>query len=100
VVGSGIAGEQAGRVVDPIGGRREGRGSPEGFSMAEGIGSGGRTSASRSRGHWWGPSSWGERTRRCDAWGGVKTVEERLERAVRGGSAMVSTAVFEVAQER
>jgi hypothetical protein len=38
--GGGVAGEQAGGVTDQVGGRREGRSSPEGFSMAEGIGSG------------------------------------------------------------
>jgi hypothetical protein len=40
VVRSGVAGEQADRVADLIGGHREGRGSPEGFSAAEGISSG------------------------------------------------------------
>jgi hypothetical protein len=46
-----VAEEQADRVADPIGGHKEGRGSSEGFSAAEGIGGGDRTSASRSRGH-------------------------------------------------
>jgi hypothetical protein len=35
-----VVGERAGRVADRIGGRRERRGSPKGFSMEEGIGSG------------------------------------------------------------
>jgi hypothetical protein len=95
-----VVGEQAGRVADWIGGRREGRGSLEGFSVAEGINGRGRTLASRSRGHRRGLSGWGGSTRRHDAWVGVETVGEGLERVVHGGSAMVSTAVFGAAQER
>jgi hypothetical protein len=53
----GVAGEQAGGVTDRFGGRREGRSSPEDFSMVEGIGGGEEMAASRSRGHWWGLSS-------------------------------------------
>jgi hypothetical protein len=34
------------------------------------------------------------------AWGGIETVGEGLERAVRGGSATASTTVFRAAQER
>jgi hypothetical protein len=67
-----------------------GAGSPEGLSMVEGINSGGKTSATRSRGHQRGPSGWGGSTRRSDAWGGVEAVGEGLERAVRGGSVMAS----------
>jgi hypothetical protein len=100
MVGGGVAGEQGGRVADRLGGRREGRNSPEGFSGVEVIGGGGRTSASRSRGHQRGLSSWGGSTRRRDAWGGVDTVGEGLERAVCSGSATASTAVFAAAQER
>jgi hypothetical protein len=81
-----VAGEQAGGVTDLFGGRREGRSSPEGFSMVEGIGGGEETVASRSRGHWWGPSGWEGCTQWHGAWGGVKTVGGALERAVRSGS--------------
>jgi hypothetical protein len=95
-----VAGEQAGRVADRIGGRREGRGSPEGFFAAEGINGRGRTLASRSRCHRRGLSGWGGSTRKHDAWVGVETVGEGLERAVHGGSATMSTAVFRAAQER
>jgi hypothetical protein len=52
-----VVGELVGRVADWIGGRREGRGSPEGFSMVEGIGGGEGTAVSRSRAHGWRPSS-------------------------------------------
>jgi hypothetical protein len=100
VVGDGVGKEQAGGVVDQIGGRREGRGSPEGFSMAEGIGGGERSAASRSRGHRRGPSSWRGSTLWRGAWGGVEMVGGGLEWAIRGGSATVSTAVFGVAHER
>jgi hypothetical protein len=100
VVCGGVAGEQASRVVDQIGGRREWRGSPEGFSAMEGIGDGERMVASRSRGHQRGQSSWGVSTQRRDAWGGVETVGGGLEQAIRGGSETASTVVFRVAQER
>jgi hypothetical protein len=70
----------------------ESRGSPEGLFMAEGIGGGVKTSASRSRGHWRGLSSWGGSTRWHDAWGGVEAVGQELEWAIRGGSVMASTA--------
>jgi hypothetical protein len=99
LVGGGVAGEQAGRVVDRIRGRREGRSSLEDFSTAEGIGGRERTMASQSRGHRQGPSGWGGSTRRCNAWGGIETVRGGLEWAIRGGSAMVSTTVFRAAQE-
>jgi hypothetical protein len=49
VVSGGVARDQVSRVVDRIGGRREGRGSPEGFFAVEGIDGGERTAASRSR---------------------------------------------------
>jgi hypothetical protein len=78
--------EQAGRVMDRFGGRREGRSSPGGFSMTEGIGSGEETVASRSRGHWRGLSGRGGCTRQRGAWGGVETIEGWLEWAVRDGS--------------
>jgi hypothetical protein len=81
-----VAGEQADRVADWIGGRREGRGSPEGFFVAEGIGGGERTAASWSRGHLQGPSGWGGSTWRRGAWGGVETDRGGLERVVDGGS--------------
>jgi hypothetical protein len=100
VVGGGVAEEQADRVADRIGGRREGRRSPESFSVVEGIGGGGRTSASRSRGLWKGPCSWGGSTRRRDAWGGVETVRAGLERADCGGSATMRMTVFGAAQEQ
>jgi hypothetical protein len=99
VVGGGVAVEQAGRVVDLIGGRREGRGSPKGFSAVEGIDGGDRTLTSWSRGHQRGPSGWGGSTQRRNALGGVEKVREGLERAVHGGSVTMSTAVFRVAQE-
>jgi hypothetical protein len=44
--GGGVAGEQAGGVTDQVGGRREGRSSPKGFSTVEGIGGGEETAAS------------------------------------------------------
>jgi hypothetical protein len=100
MVGGGVAGEQAGRVADQIGGRREGRGSPEGFSVAEGISSGKRTATSRSRGRRWGLSGWGGSTRQCGARSGVESVGGGLEQAVCGGSAKVNTVVFRAAQER
>jgi hypothetical protein len=100
MVGGGVTVEQAGRVADRIGGRREGRGSPEGFSAAEGISSGKRTATSRSRGRRWGLSGWGGSTRRCGAPSGVETVRGGLEQAVCGGSVKASTALFRAAQER
>jgi hypothetical protein len=51
-----VAEEQVGGVMDRFGNQREGRSSPEGFSVAEGIGGGEETAASRSRGHRRGPS--------------------------------------------
>jgi hypothetical protein len=60
----------------------------------------GKTSASRSRGHQRGLSGCGGSTRRCEAWGGVGTIGEGLEWAIRGCSATVSTTVFGAAQER
>jgi hypothetical protein len=87
-------------VVDQIGSRKEGRGSPEGFSTAKGIGGGERTTASRSRGQRWGPSGWGGSTRRRGAWGGVETVGGGLKRDVCDGSVTTSTAVFRAAHER
>jgi hypothetical protein len=95
-----VTGEQADRVADQIGGQREGRVSPDGFSTVEGIGGGERMAASRSRGHRRGPSGLGGSTRWRNAWGRVETVRGGLERAVRGGSAMASTTVFGAAQER
>jgi hypothetical protein len=56
----------------------------EGLSAVEGIGGGEKAQASRSRGHRLGQSSWGGNTR--SARGVVDSVEERLERAVRGGA--------------
>jgi hypothetical protein len=50
------------------------------------VGGGEETAASRSRGHWRGLSGWGGSTRRRGAWGEVKMVGGRLERAVRSGS--------------
>jgi hypothetical protein len=84
VVGGGVVGEQAGRGTDRIGGRREGSGSMEGFSVAEGISGGERTVASQSMSHQRGPSGWGGSTQQCGAWGGVETVGGGLERVVRG----------------
>jgi hypothetical protein len=46
----------------------------------------GKTAASRSRGHRWGPRGWGGSTRWRGAWGGVEMIGGGLERAVRGGS--------------
>jgi hypothetical protein len=85
--------------ADRIGGQIEGRGLLEGFSAAEGNGGGEKTTASQSRGHRWGPSSWGGSTRRRDAWGGVEMIGGGLEWVVHGSSATVSTVVFGVAQE-
>jgi hypothetical protein len=84
--GGGVAGEQAGEVMDRFGGRREGRSSLEGFSVAEGIGDGEEMAARGSRGHRRGPSGRGGCTWRCDAWGAIETVEGWLEQAVCGGS--------------
>jgi hypothetical protein len=81
-----VAGEQAGGVTHRFGGRREGRSSSEGFSMAEGIDEREETAASRSRGHWRGPSGQGGCTQRRGTCGGVETVRGWLELAVRGGS--------------
>jgi hypothetical protein len=64
--------------------RRGGGGSLDGSSIAEGISGRGRTSASRSRGHLWGPSGWRGSTRRHDAWCGVEAVGQGLKRAVYG----------------
>jgi hypothetical protein len=64
--------------------RRGGWGSLDGSSIAEGISGRGRTSASRSRGHLWGPSGWRGSTRRHDAWCGVEAVGQGLKRAVYG----------------
>jgi hypothetical protein len=74
-----VAGEQAGRVADWISVRREGRGSPEGFSTVEGISGGERTIASQSRGHRRGPSDWGGSTWWHGAWDGVEMVGGGLE---------------------
>jgi hypothetical protein len=80
--GGGVAGEQAGGVMDRFGGRREGRSLLEGFSATEGIGGEEETTTSRSRGHRWGPSGRGGCTRRRGAWGGVEMVGGGLEQAV------------------
>jgi hypothetical protein len=81
-----VAGDKAGGVTDRFGSRREGGASPEGFSMAEGIGGRENMVASRSGGHRRGTSGWGGSTRWHYAWGGVETVEGGLEWAVPGGS--------------
>jgi hypothetical protein len=81
-----VAGEQASGVTDRFGGQREGRSSPEGFFVVEGIGGREETAASQSRGHRRGLSGRGGCTRRRGAWGGIKTVRGWLEQAVRGGS--------------
>jgi hypothetical protein len=65
--------------------------------MAEGIGAGERISASQSRGHWWGLSGWGGSTRRRDACGGVKAVEQGLEWVVHGSLATTSKAMLRAA---
>jgi hypothetical protein len=72
-------------VADRIGGCREGRGSPEGFSTMGGISEEERTSASQSRDHRRGLSGWGGSTRQRSAWGGVETVGGGLEWDVHGG---------------
>jgi hypothetical protein len=72
--------------MDQFCGRREGSCSPEGSSMAKGIGSMEEMAASRSRGSPAGPSSQGGCTRRRGTWGGVETVRGWLEWAVCGGS--------------
>jgi hypothetical protein len=100
MVGGGVAGEQVGRVADRIGSRREGRGSPKGFSPVEVLGGGQRMVASWSWGHRRGLSGWGGSTWWRDAWGGVEMVVGGLEWAVRGSSVTASTTVFRVAQER
>jgi hypothetical protein len=89
-----------GRVADRIGSRREGRGSPKGFSPVEVLGGGQRMVASWSWGHRRGLSGWGGSTWWRDAWGGVEMVVGGLEWAVRGGSVTASTTVFRVAQEQ
>jgi hypothetical protein len=73
-------------VTDRFGCQREGRGSPEGFSVVEGIGGGDKMAASWSRGHRRGLSGLGGSTWRCGAWGGVEMVEGGLKWAVRSGS--------------
>jgi hypothetical protein len=75
----GVAGEQAGGVTDWFGGRKEGRGSLEGFSTAEGINGREKTVASRSRGHQRGLSGLGGSTQWRGAWGGVEMTIEGLE---------------------
>jgi hypothetical protein len=75
-----MAGEQDSGVMDRFGGRREGRSSPVGFSTAEGIGGGEEMAASRSRGHRWGPSSWGGCTLRRGAWGGSRRSDDGWSR--------------------
>jgi hypothetical protein len=57
-----------------------------GLTAAKQVGGGEEMAASRSRGHWRGPSGWGGCTRRHGACGGVKTFGGGLERAVHGGS--------------
>jgi hypothetical protein len=84
-----VAGEQVGRVADRIGGGRE-RGGGAHQNACPRLR--GRTSASQSRGHRRGLSGWGGSTRWRDAWGGVEAVGEGPRWAVRGGSAMASTA--------
>jgi hypothetical protein len=74
-----VAREQADGVTDRFGGRREGRSSPEGFSVAEGFG-GGEETAARWRSGWRGCTRW------HGAWGGVEMVGGWLERAAYGGS--------------
>jgi hypothetical protein len=79
VGGRGVAGEQADGVTNWFGGQKEGRGSPEGFSVAEGINDREKTMASQSRGHWRGLSSLGGSTQRRGTWGGVEVTREGLE---------------------
>jgi hypothetical protein len=79
VGGGGVAGEQAGGVTDQFGGRKEGRGSPEGFSVAEGINGREKTVARRSRGHRRSLSGLGGSTQWLGAWGGVEMTREGLE---------------------
>jgi hypothetical protein len=81
-----VAREQAVGVADLYDGRREGRGSPKGFSVAEGIDGREKMAASQSRGHRRGLSGWGRSTRWHGTWGGAETVRGGLERAVRYGS--------------
>jgi hypothetical protein len=81
-----VAGEQAGRVTNRFGSRRDGRSSLEGFSAAEGISGGEEMAASWSKGHRRGPSGQGGCTRQRGAWGGVEMVGGWLEQDVRGGS--------------
>jgi hypothetical protein len=68
------------------GGRREGRVSPESFSVVEGIGGGEKMVTFWSRGHRRGPSGWGGSTQWRGVCCGVETIRGGLERAIHGGS--------------
>jgi hypothetical protein len=72
--------------VDQFWGGGEEESHREGLSAVEGISGGEKAQASWSRGHRLGQSSWGGNTRWRSARGVVDSVEERLERAVRGGA--------------
>jgi hypothetical protein len=75
-----------------LGGEEEGA-HQSGLSMTEGIGSGGRRSASRSGAHWQRQNGRGGSTQRREARGGAAGVKGELERFVHCGSMMVSRAV-------
>jgi hypothetical protein len=67
-----VAREQAGRVVDRIGGGGEGGGAHwKACPRWRGLAAGGMTSASRSTGHQRGPNGWGGSTHWRSAWGGI-----------------------------
>jgi hypothetical protein len=73
-------------VVDQFWGGGEEEAHSGGLSIVEGISGGEKTPASRSRSHQLGQSGWGGNTQWCGARGVVDSVEERLERVVRGGT--------------
>jgi hypothetical protein len=81
-----------------LGGEEEGA-HQSGLSMTEGIGSGGRRSASRSAAHRQRQNGRGGSTQRREARGGAAWVKGEQERSVHCGSMMVSRAVAGVVWE-